>query len=88
MVGTVGAMANWAAFRLSFVARSVSILIVPAHPLHREFEAVLIAAFGHEVEVMIGAVEHVNAPRVAGIGVEHLASLIFVEDAHSNLVVR
>jgi hypothetical protein len=35
---------------------------------------------------MVGTIEHVDAPRVAGIGVEHLASLILVEDADSDLV--
>jgi hypothetical protein len=35
---------------------------------------------------MVGTIDHVNAPRVAGIGVEHLASLILVEDADSLLV--
>jgi hypothetical protein len=59
---------------------------VPAYPLHREFEAVLIAAFGHKVEVMVGTIEHIDAPRVAGIGVERFASLILVEDADSDLV--
>jgi hypothetical protein len=63
----------------------VSILIVPAHPFHRIFEAALIAAFRHEVEVMIGTIEHVNAPRIAGIGVKHLVFLIPVEDADANL---
>jgi hypothetical protein len=28
-----------------------SILIVPAQPLHREIEAILIAAFGYQVEI-------------------------------------
>jgi hypothetical protein len=35
---------------------SASILIVPAYPLHREFEAVLIAAFRRNVEVMVGTI--------------------------------
>jgi len=65
---------------------SASILIVPAYPLHRNSEAVLIAAFRRKVEVMVGTIEHVHAPRVAGIGVEHLAILILVEDADSDLV--
>jgi len=44
---------------------SASILIVPAHPLHREFEAVLIAAFGHEIEVLVGAVQRLPVPRLS-----------------------
>ena len=63
-----------------------SILIVPTDPLHREVEAVLIASFGHKVEVLVGAIEHVNAPPVAGIGVQHVAALALVEDAHALLV--
>ena len=63
-----------------------SILIVPPDPLHREVEAVLIASFWHKVEVLVGGIEHVNAPPVAGIGVEHVAALALVEDAHALLV--
>src|SRR5947209_19454660 len=33
-----------------------SILIVPAYPLHREFEPILIATFGHQVEELVGAI--------------------------------
>lgn len=32
-----------------------SILIVVVYPLHREFEALLVVAFGHEFEVSAGA---------------------------------
>jgi hypothetical protein len=63
-----------------------SILIVPAYPLHREFEAVLIATFGHKVEELVGTIDHVDAPPVAGIGVEYLAFLVLAEDADSLLV--
>jgi hypothetical protein len=48
------------AWVMTSAARSllnVSILIVPAYPLHREIEAVLIAAFGHKVEELVGAIE-------------------------------
>src|SRR5919108_4885724 len=65
---------------------SASILIVPAYPLHREAEAVLIAAFGHKVEELVGTIDHVNAPPVARISVEHLASLVLVEDTDSRFV--
>jgi hypothetical protein len=43
---------------------------VPAEPLHREFEAGLIAAFGHKFEELVGAIDHVDAPPMAGIGVQ------------------
>src|SRR5579875_505923 len=59
----------------------MAVLVVAAQPFHGEFEAALVAAPGHEIEVVISAVEHVEAPRIAGIGVEHLAGLVLVEDA-------
>jgi hypothetical protein len=63
-----------------------SVLIVPADPFHREVEAVLITTFRHKVEVLVGTVEHVDAAAIAGIGVEHLTSLILGEDADSDVV--
>src|SRR5215813_8050492 len=44
---------------------TASVLIVPTEPLHREVEAILIAALRHEVEELIGPVDHVDAPQVA-----------------------
>jgi hypothetical protein len=35
---------------------------------------------------MVGTVQHIDAPRVAGIGVEHLASLILAEDADPDFI--
>ena len=43
----------------------------PAHPLYQEIEAVVIATFGHKVGELLGTIEHVEAPLVAGICVEH-----------------
>src|SRR5262249_37958354 len=63
-----------------------SILIVSADPFHREFEPVLIAALWSEIEVVVGAIEHIHAARVARISVEHLTTVILVEDADSNLL--
>src|SRR5262245_55194744 len=63
-----------------------SILIVSADPFHREFEPVLIAALWSEIEVVVGAIEHIHAARVARISVEHLTAVILVEDADSNLL--
>src|SRR5947209_1538273 len=37
-------------------------LVVPAYPLHREFEALLVAAL-HEVEVLVGAVQRLPVPK-------------------------
>src|SRR5262249_55339593 len=41
----------------------------------------LIAAFGNQVHVVVGDVEHVQAARVGRIGVINLAVLVLVEDA-------
>jgi hypothetical protein len=49
---------------------------VPAHPFHREFEFLLVTALRYEVEVLIGAIQDVNAPRVAGVCVKDSASFI------------
>src|SRR5215471_9780225 len=63
-----------------------SILIVSADPFHREFEAVLVTALWSEIEIVVGAIEHIHAARVARISVEHLTTVILVEDADSNLL--
>jgi hypothetical protein len=49
---------------------------VAAHPFHREFEFLPVAALRYEVEVLIGAIQDVNAPRVAGVCVKDSASFI------------
>ena len=60
---------------------------MPACPLHREFETGLVAAFWRKIEVMVaGTNEHINAARVAGIGVEHLAPLVIIENADSDFI--
>jgi hypothetical protein len=40
-----------------------SIPIVLAYPLHREFEALLVSAFGHEVEELVSAVQRLPVPK-------------------------
>ena len=40
-----------------------SVLIAPAQPVHRKFEALLVPGFGHEVEVLIGAVQRLPVPK-------------------------
>jgi hypothetical protein len=70
----------------ALAAERGSILVVPAHPGHREIEAVLVAALRHKIEELIGTVDHVDASRVAGIRVEHLATLILAEDADALLI--
>jgi hypothetical protein len=81
---TTGSPAAFASNAVKILTQIVALHIVPADPFHREVEAGLITTFGHKVEVLVGTVEHVDA--IAGIGVEHLTSLILGEDADSNLV--
>src|SRR5262249_35048744 len=59
-----------AGFALPF---STLVLVVPAHPGHRERQALLVAALGHQIEQVIGAVQHIQPARIAGVGVEYLA---------------
>src|SRR5687768_9549119 len=47
------------------------VAVVVAHPGHREVLRRLIAAFGNEIQELIGAVDHVEAARVAGVGMEN-----------------
>src|SRR5262249_28621470 len=51
------------------------------HPLHGVAQAGLVAPFRCEVEIVIGAVEHVEPARVTGIGVEDRARVIAIEHA-------
>src|SRR6516164_2284557 len=59
---------------------SASVAIAVAHPGHFVRPG-LVASLGHEIEVMIGGVHHVEAARVARIGVKHGAGRILVEHA-------
>src|SRR5262249_28569 len=71
----------------SGIMPAASVLVVPAEPFHREVEGVLIAALRHEVEELVGAIDCVDAPRVAGIGVKDCARLVLIEDADSRPLV-
>src|SRR6267378_7351706 len=54
-----------------------------ANPCHREGQAILIPAFGNEVEIVI-SVDNVFGPAsVGGIGMENVAVLIRVENTDS-----
>src|SRR5438128_856447 len=66
--------------------RPLSVLVVAADPRHRETQALLTAAFEHEVEIVIGAVQHLGTARVTGIRMEYLAALVLGEDADSHLI--
>src|SRR6185295_1919354 len=60
---------------------SILVLVVPAYPGHRVGQALLVAALGYQVEQVIGAVQHVQPARIAGVGVEYLAVRAFDEHA-------
>ena len=51
---------------------SITILIMPANPIRAL--AVLVAALGHQVEILIIDVHHVDAARISRIGMEYDAS--------------
>src|SRR5439155_19429268 len=47
----------------------------------REFQGVLVAPLGGQVEVVVGGVQHVDSPRVGGVGVKNGAARVLVEHA-------
>src|SRR5882724_2556947 len=57
------------------------VAVVVADPGHVEGKFVFVTAFGDEVEERVGGDEGVEAAAVGGIGVEHFAVGVFVEDA-------
>src|SRR6516164_4166357 len=59
---------------------SASVAIAVAHPGHLVRPG-LVASLGHEIEVVISGVHHVEAARVARIGVEDGAGRVLVEHA-------
>src|ERR1044071_1475391 len=59
---------------------SGAILVSPAQPRHRVRQVRLVAALGHEIEIMIGSVHHIESAGIAGVGVEYVVSLL-VKDA-------
>src|SRR5258708_34578330 len=61
--------------------RSVLVSVMIPDPGLRVFQTLLIPSLGNQVEVLVGSVHHVDAPRVARVGVKHRAALVFVEDA-------
>jgi hypothetical protein len=54
-----------------------------ADPGHREGQAILIAAFGNKVEIVVSVENALGPTRVSGISVEDIATLILVEDGDS-----
>jgi len=56
------------------------VLVVAAEPVHA-FPP-LVPPLGHQIEVVVGRVEQVDAARVGRVGMEHPSRRILVEDAH------
>src|SRR4249920_2536161 len=56
---------------------------MPSYPILREFMAVFIPSLGYQVEVMICDVQYINATRISGISMKHMASSILVKHANS-----
>src|SRR6266699_1137162 len=62
---------------------SILISIVVPDPVLRSFQTFLISPLRNQIEVVVGAVHHVDSPRVARVGVKNRAALVFVEHADS-----
>ena len=55
-----------------------------AHPIL--IASTLVAAFGSEVNIVVGGVEQIDAPRIRGIGVEYVTILVFEKYADSGVL--
>src|SRR4029453_3458010 len=66
--------------RRSAIPRSILVLIVTTQPRHRERQSSLVAAFGREIEIVVGTVQHVDPTRVAGICVEDRSIIVAEKD--------
>jgi hypothetical protein len=64
---------------ISQVAALIAIMM--ADPRHGEGEAILIAAFGNKVEIIVRAEIRFCAPGIGGIRVENVSNFVFVENA-------
>src|SRR5262245_39170902 len=60
---------------------SVRVPVMVTDPGLRELQAGLVAPLGDQVQEVVGAVQHVDAPGVGGVGVEDRAVRVLVEDA-------
>src|SRR5438093_6432455 len=65
---------------------SVLVTVVVAHPAER-IVGILVTAFGHQVQYVVGAVQHLDATGIARVGVENGAAPVLVEPA-GGLAVR
>jgi len=67
--------------------RSGRVLVVSPHPeLCVTFG--LIAAFGHQVKELIGAIDHIDATGIGGVGVEDLPGVVLAEHADAFAVLK
>src|SRR5437868_10082665 len=55
---------------------SDAILVSPPEPRHRAGRARLVAPPGHEVEILIGGIHHIDSAPEAGIGMEYVIALL------------
>jgi len=69
------------------VASSIFISIVVPDPGLWPFQTLLISTLRNQVEVVVGAVHHVDSPRIARVGMKNRTALVFVERTDS-LTVR
>src|ERR1700737_4608471 len=68
-------------------ASSVLVSVVVADPVLCRFR-ILISSLRNQIEVVIGGVHHVDAPRIARVGVKDSAALVLVEHAGSLTVLE
>src|SRR5207237_6653426 len=59
----------------------LSVTVVMADPRLRKLQAILVATFRNNVEVVIGGVENIDPARPRRVRVKDAAVLVFVEDA-------
>src|SRR5260370_26751317 len=60
--------------------RSVLVSVVIPDPGLRVFQTLLIPSLGNQVEGLVGGIHHIDAPRVARVGVKNRAALLLIED--------
>src|SRR5205814_3130562 len=83
---TVSAPLGHSSFQIT-VHASILVSVVVPDPVLRSFQTLLISPLRNQIEVVVGAVHHVDSPRVARVGVNNRGALVFVQHAAS-LTVR
>src|SRR5919106_287680 len=75
---------------VAMIVSSLSVLVVPSHPGHREGQPLFVAALRGDVEQLIGAVQHVEPAGVGRIGAVDRAVLAAAEgtEARGFLAIR